>query len=191
MVDHLFWGGAIRRLWPTESKKFRDHLMRLSDEGRRLRFGNPVADGFINDYAATMGLNGTIVFAYVRHGRVHAAAELRRLGATGSDAAEAAFSVETEFQNQGVGTEMMGYLIRSARNRGIRRLWMSCLAENTKMRAVARKHDANLEFVFGDVVGEITTESPDVFSLASEAVSDRMSFVMAVMDLGSDLQRVA
>ena len=183
MVNALRWGGTIRKVWPTESKKFRDHLMRLDAQSRRLRFGNAVSDDFINKYASQITLDKAIVFAFIIQGEIRSAAELRKLGSRWGDEAEAAFSVEAEFQNQGVGTELMAYIIRSARNRGVERLWMSCLAENMKMRAIARKHDASLEFTSGDVYGEITASSPDIFSVTSEALDDRIGFVLAAMDL--------
>ena len=183
MVNALRWGGTIRKVWPTESKKFRDHLMRLDAQSRRLRFGNAVSDDFINKYASQITLDKAIVFAFIIQGEIRSAAELRKLGSRWGDEAEAAFSVEAEFQNQGVGTELMAYIIRPARNRGVERLWMSCLAENMKMRAIARKHDASHEFTSGDVYGEITASSPDIFSVTSEALDDRIGFVLAAMDL--------
>ena len=188
MVDTLRWGGTIRKVWPTESKKFRAHLMRLDAQSRRLRFGNAVSDDFISRYASQITLDKGIVFAFIIDGEIRSAAELRKLGVRWDDEAEAAFSVETEYQNQGVGTELMSYIIRSARNRGVERLWMSCLAENMKMRALARKHNASLAFTSGDVFGEITATSPDIFSITSEALDDRIGFVLAAMDINRSLR---
>jgi GNAT superfamily N-acetyltransferase len=97
--------------------------------------------------------------------------------------AEAAFSVEKPYQDLGIGSELMGRVIRAARNRGIPRLYMSCLAENSKMQAIARKYDADLRFEYGEVIGEILPGSPNYFSIFAEAVEDRVGFMMAVLDL--------
>ena len=113
------------------------------------------------------------------------AAELRRLGDVWGDEAEAAFSVEGAHQDSGIGTELMGRVVRSARNRRIRRLYMSCLAENAKMQVIARKHEAVLRFEYGEVVGEIVPEHPDYFSMVAEAAEDRVGFLIAVLDLQS------
>ena len=51
MSQHQFSGGNIRKLWPTETDKFRDHLLRLDKMSRRLRFAHGVSDAFIEDYA--------------------------------------------------------------------------------------------------------------------------------------------
>jgi RimJ/RimL family protein N-acetyltransferase len=114
---------------------------------------------------------------------VRAAAELRKLGTTWGQEAEAAFSVERPWQDQGVGTILMGRVIRAARNRGVQRLYMSCLAENGKMQSIARKHEADLRFEYGEVVGEIVPQWPDYFTYLAEAVDDRVGFMMAVLDL--------
>jgi RimJ/RimL family protein N-acetyltransferase len=130
--------GIVRRLWPTETEKFRDHLLRLDKESRRMRFAHSVSDAFIEAYARRMTQYGSLVYGHLVDGKVRGAAELRRLGDAWGEEAEAAFSVERPYQNHGVGTELMGRVVRAARNRSIRRLYMSCLADNAKMQAIAR-----------------------------------------------------
>ncbi|MGE3628216.1 MAG: GNAT family N-acetyltransferase, partial [Hyphomicrobiales bacterium] len=114
---------------------------------------------------------------------VRAAAELRPLGETFSAEAEAAFSVEKDHQDVGIGTELMGRIIRAARNRGITRLYMNCLAENRRMQRIARKYEAVLTFEQGEVIGQLKPVTPNCFSIWREAVEDEMGFVMAVLDL--------
>lgn len=183
MSDHRNWSGVSRKLWSTESDKLRDHLLRLDPESRRLRFAHGVSDGFIEDYAARMSEFGSIVYGHFVNGEIRAAAELRKLADTWQHDAEAAFSVESDYQDNGLGTELMGRVIRAARNRGVTSLYMSCLAENKKMQAIARKHDAELRFEYGEVIGEIVPEGASYFSMLAEAVDDRVGFMMAVLDL--------
>lgn len=183
MSEHRTLGGTIRKLWPKETNKFRDHLLRLDKDSRRMRFAHGVSDSFIEDYAGHMGEMGSIVYAYIEDGEVRGAAELKKLGDTWGKEAEAAFSVEMAYQEHGVGTELMGRVIRAARNRGVQHLYMSCLAENARMQTIARKHEASLRFEFGDVVGEIVPQGPNYFSIIAEAMDDRAGYLMAVLDL--------
>ncbi len=183
MGDYAHTGGVFRKLWPHERNLFRDHLMRLDKTSRAMRFAHGVSDSFIEDYAGHMADAGTTVFAYIEEGEVRGAAELKKLGETWGREAEAAFSIETAYQDHGLGSELMGRVIRAARNRGIHLLYMSCLASNAKMQAIARKHEAELRFEMGEVVGEIVPEGPSYFSLLAEAVEDRVGFMMAVLDL--------
>lgn len=175
--------GTIRKLWAPELKAYGDHLLRLDPTSRRLRFGMGVDDGFITDYAGRVNDMKSVVYGYVVDGEVRAAAELRPLGAQLHGEAEAAFSVERPYQDTGIGTELLGRIIRTARNRGIHRLYMNCLAENRKMQRIARKYEAVLHFEEGDVVGELAPAAPNYFSIWREAIQDERSFVMAVLDL--------
>jgi GNAT superfamily N-acetyltransferase len=183
MSERQFLGGNIRKLWPTETNKFRDHLLRLDKTSRRMRFAHGVSDAFIEDYAARMAEMGGIAYGYFDGEEVRTAAELKKIGDLWGREAEAAFTVEQPLQEQGIGTELMGRVIRAARNRGIQHLCVSCLAENGKMRAIARKYEAELRFEYGEVIGEIVPEGPNYFSLLAEAVDDRFGYMMAVLDL--------
>ena len=191
MSEHRNWVGNIRKIWPTETEKFRDHLLRLDKASRRMRFAHAVSDSFIEDYAAHMGDRGSIVHGFFSDGEIRAVAELRKLSDVWGQEAEAAFSVETAFQDQGIGSELMGRVIRSARNRGVQRLYMSCLAENSKMQNIARKHEADLKFEYGEVIGEIVPTEPNYFSIMAEAMEDRVSYMMAVLDLSGRLAKAA
>lgn len=183
--------GSIRKLWPTETGKFRDHLLRLDKASRRMRFAHSVSDAFIEDYAARMSEMGSVVYGCFEADEVRAVAELRKLGDTWGQEAEAAFSVEATHQDLGIGTELMGRIIRSARNRGVHRLFMSCLPENGRMQAIARKWGAQLAFEPGEVLGEIFPIGPDYFSLLAEEVDDRVGYMLAVLDLTGRLARAA
>lgn len=183
--------GTIRKLWPTETEKFRDHLLRLDKDSRRMRFAHSVSDAFIADYAERMSELGAVVYGYIEAEEVRAVAELRKLGDAWGQEAEAAFSVEPSHQDLGIGSELMGRLIRSARNRGVRRLYMSCLPENGRIQAIARKHDAELTFEPGEVVGEIVPQDPNYFSVLAEAVEDRVGFILAVLDIQGRASRAA
>ncbi len=191
MNDQRALRGDIRKLWPSEWTKFRDHLLRLDKMSRRMRFAHGVSDSFIEDYAARMAEMGGIVYGYVEDGELRAAAELKKLGDTWGREAEAAFSVEQPLQEHGIGTELMGRVIRAARNRGVQHLCISCLAENSKMRAIAAHFGAELRFDYGEIVGEIVPEGPNYFSLLAEAVEDRFGYMMAVLDLQSRVLKAA
>jgi GNAT superfamily N-acetyltransferase len=191
MSDLLSDQGSIRKVWPTEQGRFCEHLLRLDKESRRLRFAHGVSDAFIEDYARRMSDFGSLVYGHFIDGQIRGAAELRRLGDAWAPEAEAAFSVEKPYQDHGVGSELMGRVIRAARNRGVRRLYMSCLAENTRMQAIAKKHEAGLRFEYGEVIGEIMPDTPNYFSIIAEAAEDRVGFMIAVLELQSRLVRAA
>jgi GNAT superfamily N-acetyltransferase len=148
-----------------------------------MRFGTPVSDSFIVDYAGRITDMHCLVYGFFKDGEMHAAAEMRQIGDHTSPDAEGAFSVEEAFQNLGIGTDLLGRMLRAARNRGISRLYMNCLAENQKMQRIARKFRAELHFDHGEVVGRVIPAVPTYISLWEEVVEDSNGFVMAVLEL--------
>lgn len=188
MPETRIWGETIRRLWFTETEKFRDHLLRLDRESRRMRFGMIVDDAFIHKYAERTGQFQSVIYGSFSGREMHAAAELRMIGDSWRGDAEAAFSVESEYQDSGVGTELLGKIILAARNRGVDRLYMNCLSENRKMQRIAKKYEADLFFDHGEVVGQLRPSVPTPLSLWSEAIDNSNGFVMAVLEF--PLQRL-
>ena len=76
MSERQFSGGNIRKLWPTETDKFRDHLLRLAKQNRRMRFAHGVSDAFVEDYAARMSEMGALVYGFFVDGELRGAADL-------------------------------------------------------------------------------------------------------------------
>jgi GNAT superfamily N-acetyltransferase len=183
--------GAIRKLWISETGAYRDHLLRLDSESRHRRFSGAVSDDFIARHAATANELGVVVHGFFVDGVLRGAAELRRMGSLLTHAAEAAFSVEQPWQSHGVGTVLLERTLLSARNRGITKLHMHCLAENRRMQQLARKFQADLSFDFGSVVGEVGASHSTPLSLMREVMADANSVTAAVLDVQSRLLKPA
>lgn len=182
MTQPRRWGETTRKLWFTETQKFRDHLLRLDKDSRRLRFGMVASDEFIADYTERTRQMQSVIYGFFVGREMHAAAELRMIGDNWHGEAEAAFSVEAAYQDSGVGTELLGKVIVAARNRGVDRLYMNCLSENRKMQRIAKKYEAELFFDHGDVVGRLKPAFPTPVSLWTEAVDNGSGFVTAVLE---------
>jgi GNAT superfamily N-acetyltransferase len=188
-MDELLAGnGMIRKLWLGETRKYRDHLLRLDEESRRRRFGGNVSDQHIRNHVeGTKGFDA-ILHGYFVDGVLRGAAELRLLGSRLlSREAEAAFSVETPWQSHGIGSALLERTLLAARNRGVKFLHMACLSENKRMQQLARKFDAELSFDFGGVVGELKAPRATPISLMREMIDDSQSVATALLDAQSQM----
>lgn len=174
--------GIIRKLWPGEEGKLRDHLLRLDPESRRMRFSGAVSDDFIRSYADTAYRINSLVFGYLEEGELRGASELRPISGNWPVQAEAAFSVEKEWQDSGIGSALMDRILLSARNRAIKTLYMICLSENERMQKIAKKHDAHLHFEYGSVEADLDPAWPSPMSLLEESMDDGAGFVTAVLE---------
>jgi GNAT superfamily N-acetyltransferase len=175
--------GTIRKLWPTERGLFLDHLLRLDSETRRNRFGTAVSDDFLASYAQTTFGIGGIAFGYVEDGVVRGAAELRGLDVVMSEAAEAAFSVETGWRRRGIGGTLFQTLITVARNRRHGHLYMTCLRSNLAMQALARKFSASVAVDLNEAEGLLDAGRATPFTVLEEAMSDAQGFAVVSLDL--------
>jgi len=189
MYEHMIDGGTIRKLWINQAPLYREHLLRLDPESRRNRFGGAVADEFIHAYGQPGRLAGAVIHGFFVDGVLRAAAELRTLAI--AHEAEVALSVEKAWQSFGVGTALLERILLAARNRGIRVLHMTCLAENPRMRQLALKFHADLKLDHASVVGEVEAPSATPMSLALELVIDSTGFATAFLDLQAQLLRAA
>lgn len=181
-MERLLQNYRIRKLWPVETESFRRHLLRLDPETRQFRFGTPVNDNFLNDYADTARRIGTVVYGAFIGNEMVASAELRALHAVGDEMAEAAFVVEEEHRHHGLGSVLMDRIITAAQNRGIHQLHMICARENQPMQRLGEKFGAQFKIDHGEALGEIEPAPPSPVSLMDEAMHDTADFVTAVLD---------
>jgi RimJ/RimL family protein N-acetyltransferase len=150
-----------------------------------------VDDEFINKYASQSNAFDSVIYGFFAGDEMRAAAELRIIGNSWGGVAEAAFSVEREFQDSGLGTKLFGRLIQTASNRGINRLYISCLASNRKMQHIAKKYEAELTFEHGEVLGRLKPSMPTPLSLWNEAFDDSTGHIMAVFEVPLRLRAAA
>lgn len=173
---------VFRKLSAAERGKLRDHLLRLSRTDRVLRFFGTLSDATVAGYCDDIDWNKGYVVGCFIDGILRGVAELRFDGSPRPRRAEIAVSVETEWQDHGIAAELLRYAVVVARNRGVESLHMVCLAENERMRHVARRLTRNLRFSNGQAEADIALPDPTVLSLCSEAALDGIGLFEGFVD---------
>jgi GNAT superfamily N-acetyltransferase len=182
---------SFRKLWVSDTAALKAHLLRLDPESRRMRFGTPVTDYFIDHYAQHALGSHSISHGYFVDGVLRGVAELRGFRGVVGGEAEAAFSVEKDFQNKGIGTELFGRTVLAARNRGISKLFVNFLSQNARMQAIAKKFDAVLTFDSDGVQGKIDAPRANALSVWKEALTDGQDIANSVLQTHSRALRSA
>jgi len=180
---------SIRRLWATDISQFRDHLLRLDENSRHLRFGGGVSDAFLAQYAEHCFGQGDLVYGAFIDGALHGAAELRSNAAIWAEQApadrhihaEAAFSVENAYRKRGLGEALFRRITDAARNHGVEVIEIVCLPENVAMRRLAAKFKAEFVFDSNQLMGKLTARRPTPLSMMSEAANDLADFGQAAL----------
>jgi RimJ/RimL family protein N-acetyltransferase len=172
-----------RKLCPFEQWRLRDHLLRLAPEDRRRRFFAGVSDATIAAHCRRIDWLTAIVIGVFEDGTLRGAAELRLETGNLPLQAELALSVETDWQNRGVGTELVRRALLAAGNRGVVSLQMICLAENQRVQNIARKHTSRLASSGGETEAAIPVPLPTQLSFIEEVVADGFGLVRCWGDL--------
>lgn len=172
-VDLIF-----RKLLPGDLSLFRSHLIALDELSRRQRFGMNASDAFLSDYAERCMTLNAIIHGAFRGQELVGVAELRPIAYLPTTEAEIAFSVDRRWRNLGIGTQLFSRVLRSARNRGFTRLFMTCISQNVPMQALARKFAAEILVDFDEAIGVVETERATIISLLMEAFDDASNLAM-------------
>ena len=145
------------------------------------------SDAFVLAYAERCFGIDDVIYGFVAEGVVRAAGELRGIGHNlplgFGGSAEAAFSVDVDWRRQGLGAQLMGRIVRAARNRRAQTLYMSCLANNEPMLRLARKFSAQLRFEPQAAHVQVAPKAPTSATILGEAADEFASFATAMMDL--------
>jgi len=147
----------FRPIHPTDEPRMRDLFYKLSQQTIYYRFMSftkivprkQIQDFVYIDHRNDVTIVGTLPAAYGE--------EIIAVGSYYLDPktnlAEVAFVVQDQWQNQGIGTFLLQYLIRIARRNGIRGFTAEVLMENKAMQAVFNKSNTRIESeVHGNVV---------------------------------------
>lgn len=184
-------GGLIRKLGPAELYAYRDHLLRLDAESRRNRFCGGITDDVIRSFAAMARGPDVILHGFFVDGVLRGVADLRIVRPLDLQEAEAAFSIERQWQSHGVGSALLERTLLSARNRAIKHLHVACLPQNRRMQELARKFEAQITFDCDTVIGTMKNPNPTPLSLMQEMAADGHSLAAAYIDFQSRFSKPA
>ncbi len=173
---------TIRRLLPVDLDGLRRHLKRLDEDSRQLRFGAAVSDGFLDSYAEASYRLDTLTYGLFVEREIRAIGELRMISFAEGGKAEIAFSVEKDWQNHGIGSQLMERIVRAARTRGISHLTVFCLPGNEPMRHLAEKFGAHVHSNHGELAGEISPPPPTPFTYLDESLQEARGVINALFD---------
>ncbi len=126
----------IRPLSIFEREDVRTFYLGLSAEDRRKRFCSALADTPISAYVDRLNFaRDTVLGAFDERAQLIGLAEL--VGGPGES--EMAFSVRPDKRGQKIGTRLIDRLLLCARVRGVRKVFVVFLADNTPMRKMANR----------------------------------------------------
>lgn len=171
---------VYRKLVPFENWRLEQHLLRLTPTDRETRFSGGLADAAVAEHCRRLDWMQAVVLGCLDEGELRGAAELWLDGRSGR--AELAVTVERDWQDQGIGTALLGRALTVARNRAARSIYMLCLIDNRRMQHLARKFDGQLLLQDGQAEADISVPWPSQLSLWQEATADGLGLVGTLLE---------
>lgn len=167
---------AVLRLNERHRDDIVRHLLALPAEDRRLRFGNPIADQAVRNYAAGIDFARDRVF-----GVQGAALELIGVAHLALDpaeqAAELGISVDPSSRTKGYGYALLQRAVLHAANIGYRALFMYCLSENGVMMRLAQRAGLTVVVERGEADGRLQLDRAEHGGVLREAIADQFALV--------------
>jgi GNAT superfamily N-acetyltransferase len=147
------------------------HLLTLGSEDRRLRFGLPLPDEAIRDYAERIDFERDALFGvFDDELQLSGAAHLAR----GESHVELGISVLSGWRGRGLGAALLARCHMRACNWAVGRLFMHCLSENAAMMHLARKQGMSIKSSRGEADAWLELPPADASSYVIEVLAEHL-----------------
>jgi GNAT superfamily N-acetyltransferase len=180
---------AYRHLLSMDAEQYLQHLLRLDADSRYARFSAITSDATIRRYVDDIDWHWCNIVGYFDDGKLRGAGEIRYRTSLFPKSAELAFSVEREYQNTRIGTNLMARSLIILRNRHIDTAYIVCLLSNTRMQKLALRYRADREAYSGDVFLSINVPHGTMATLLSEMTDGYIGWMNTSLDLALKLPR--
>jgi GNAT superfamily N-acetyltransferase len=148
------------------------HLLALSGEDRRLRFGVAAPDAVLRNYVARIDFDRDAVFgSFADDLSLSGMAHIAIAGGV----AELGVSVLAAYRSRGIGSALFQRASDFARNHFIRTLLIHCLSENAAMMHIARKSGMKIVTSGGEVDAYLQLPPLDAGTIATEFFQERLA----------------
>lgn len=158
----------VQLIFRTDYPKYKEHLFRLSEKDRYLRFGTQITDEAISNYVDGISNRDTILGVFENDmlvGAVH-------IAFGDNDSAEVGISVDSDQRGKGYGSSLVANSISHARNRGRKYINTVCLTSNNWMINKCRSIGMTIVRDGSDAYADMEVLPPDMLSIIADATTN-------------------
>lgn len=165
---------------------YAQHLKTLDDNDKATRFGYKISDQSIDSF----------ILHILYHKRDHhlftAKIDNVVVGfghlARDENGWELAVSVDSNFQNQGIGGNLIEFMITWAKVHGITSLYMHCIANNKRIQHLSTKYGLKVILREGqDITAEMKVPSPNALDYTAEYFREQHNILTQILNLQKEL----
>lgn len=165
----------VRKLTRSEYYRYAEHLKKLDDESKYLRFGFKAKDETIDSICNNILKNPS---KHILFGVENDNLELVAVGHVAiGDPTELAFSVLKEYQNRGLGSTLVRRCIQFCRNFNIRNGYLTCLSHNHVIKHLCLKYGLRLTTEDGETLATFKLDPPTFATVINENIDNNFAIV--------------
>jgi ribosomal protein S18 acetylase RimI-like enzyme len=141
---------SLRPIRSGDEPRYKAFLQALSDQSVYLKFFRSIqpTDDFVERLVDVDCAGRMTVFAFERGGAEEKILGMGRYILKDASTAEVYFAVRDDHQNLGIGRELLSYLIRASRERGLKGFTAQVMVDNRRMLHLFRSFEGR-EFKIG------------------------------------------
>ena len=169
----------IRTLALRHRARILDHLLKLDDRDRYLRFGYAASDEMVARYVEQLNFDNDTVFGIFNR-RLELIA-MAHLAATNlpqhGNCFEFGVSVLENARGLGLGARLFARSVKRARNKGVDMMFIHALSENTAMLKIARNAGACVQRDGPETEAYLYLSAADLDTRVTELVENQLAEV--------------
>lgn len=177
---------TLKRLNNINREKILSHFLRLDLESRSSRFCTPISDENMSNYVKKIDFNNGIFGIFNENLDIIGLGECVFFKQQDKLTAELAFTVEKEYQGNGLGNKLMKRVVQYANSRDVHELQMYCIRTNQAVLHLAKKYNLVPQYDGTEISGVVKT--PDVLPLIS-TINEQFEDNIATFELAISYQQ--
>jgi GNAT superfamily N-acetyltransferase len=165
---------------------YAQHLKALPDNDKFTRFGYKISDASIDSFILKVlySKKSNHLFTAKANDVIVGFGHL----AQDHDGWELAVSVSKDFQNQGIASKLIEFMIGWAKVHGITSLFMHCIHDNKKIQHLSTKHGLKVILRDGqDLTAKMELPPPDALDYTAQYFRDQRELLTQIVELQKQL----
>lgn len=176
---------TLKRLSHIHKKQVLNHFLRLDKESRASRFFSSTSNENMQNYVEKIDFNNGIFGIFNENLDIIGLGECVFFKEKEKMTAEVAFTVEKQYQGNGLGNKLMKRVVQYANSKDVHELQMYCIRTNQAILHLAKKYKLVPQYDGTEISGVVKT--PNILPLFS-SINEQFEDNVATFELAISFQ---
>lgn len=173
---------TLKRLSEINRAEVLNHFLRLDSESRSSRFCSSISDENMTNYVKKIDFKNGIFGLFNENLEIIGLGECVFFKDKDKLTAEVAFTVEKQYQGNGLGNKLMKRVVQYANSRDVHELHMYCIRTNQAILHLAKKYKLVPQYEGTEISGVVKTPNilPFISTMNEQFEDNIATFELAI-----------